>query len=165
MIFFDTCLSFNIAESQQEETVGKRLNCFIGAIMLLLNNDHRSRKWLFDEMCSCTTAQTLSAPHSSLQSSSYLAPLASLWAGPEPVGRRPVRERPPGPDLLTSSSLSPRAESKCATTSLFPNMERTMKNECNTFVTSKLSEEASIKIKAGAGLLNTALNMESMTGW
>lgn len=149
MIFFDACLSFNIAESQQEETVGKRLNCFIGAIMFLLNNDHRSRKWLFDEMCSCPTAQTERSTQL-LQSSSYLAPLASLRSGPELVGWRPVRKRLRGPDLLTSSSLSPRAESKCATTSLFPKMERMMKNQCDTFVTSKLSEEASIKMKAGA---------------
>lgn len=74
MIFFDACLSFNIAERQQGETAAKRLNCFIRIIMFVLNNDHRPRKltiWWNVQLYDCTASvYTKQLPTINLLSSS-----------------------------------------------------------------------------------------------
>lgn len=94
MISFDACLSFNITERQQGETVGKRLNCFMGVVMFAFNDDHISSKLLFDEMCSCTTAWPLYTPNNSLQATSYPPLLASLLSNSSRLRRCCLSEVP-----------------------------------------------------------------------
>lgn len=164
MISFDACLSFSIIDRQQGETVGKRLNCFMGVIMFVFSDDHIPRKWLFDEMCSCTTAWPLYT-----QTTHYNQPLIFLfsvhcWATPAGSEDAAFQEVPLRFQLINKLIFYLQGHSSnVQATFLFLKRERMMKNECNIFVISKLSEEASSRSRMEAGLLNAVLNMEAMT--
>lgn len=145
MISFDACLSFSIAERQQGETVGERLNCFMGVIMLYLmmiiyqGNDY---------LMKCAAVQLCGLYI--LQTTRYNQPLIFLFslhcwatpAGSEDAAFQEVLLRFQLTNELTF--ISKATVQTCQSLPLFPKRERMMKNRCNIFVISKLSEEVSI---------------------